>query len=682
VGVSFVTNEPAPPNLFSGSRKAEWPFMPFRLGKLGDAARAVEKSATNRFLILCFVVLAMLSLLWLWKPLGIWPAAIVVLVTIVLAPAYGLALDIFLAVFQQFAYAGPSDFHLLHGITWSAITVRLAFMMRFSNLHYVVRSPTAMLLSVFVLLVIFYNALPFHSPYYWLDVGLVCSLIVIVAAVVVPGLLPSYLPRLIVVAIFAGVLLTIVFDAAYVYVPLPGLSPLTLHLELPPHYLRLAGLHTNPLASSKFIVVCCCMLAAALARMDPQQTRAGVIATWTVFAITALALVATESKSTIFAFLVSFLIVNLFAFRIETITLRSAIWAAAVGGLFVVTLVLWAVVIAPPVKHYAARAWLEEVDLKRIDVRELAGLPPSAIEGLTAPANPAHAEIGTLPIGAASQHAGTPSEPAGVPISASVGSPPGSTDAHAEPAGAPPSAPASSGSKSSNTSLEPTRAPPVAAGTDPQPGALGVLRKFALEFRIGRSYRISAPIRDPDNPLSTLVIGEETGVPRDCVLCTGQRDLLWAAGRDVIEEHWLIGIGFGAWKRLLGEKLGFPFDHPHFGLLEVWGEFGIVGLAMYLTLIVFLLRRAGAAIRANVEGFDKWFLVGSSMAMLALLFNELFDDTKFFSLSPHSIWVWPLLALQEGFLQRPLTWNTPARLASHLSNRFKYRTAPIFGNGS
>ena len=612
--------------------------MPFRLGRLRGAAAVVIGSTVGRLLALCLVVVALLSLSALWEPLGIWPATIAVLVTILLAPAYGVALDIFLAVFQQFAYLGPVDFHLLHGIVWSAAAVRLAVMVRRRDLHHIIRSPTTIMLILFACLASFHNALPPHSPYYWLDVGFVCSLTVIVAAVAIPDLLPQYLPRLIVFAIFAGALLSIGFDAVYEYAPLPGLSPLTTHLPLPAYYLRLAGLHTNPLATGKFILVPCCLLAVSLIWPDQHHTHFKSIVTWALFAIVALALVATESKSTILAFLLSLLVMTFIASRVEMLMLKSLVSAVTVSLLFLAIIVLWSVVIAPPLKHYGATAWLEAVNLSRTDVHELAESPPGAsliIGRSEAPAKPA--DVASTPANSHSQaQVSTSAQP--------------SAGSHSEPG-------------SSASEPDSSRLPPADAGP---------LNRLLSEFRVGKSVRIQAPIRDLDNPLSTLVEGEETGIARNCgVFCTGQRDLLWKAGLETIKKHWLIGIGFGGWKKVLGDELGFPFDHPHLGLIEVWGEFGMLGLAMYLTLIAFLVKRARDAISTKVGGFGKWFLVGSSMAALAFLANELFDATKFFSMSPHAIWIWSLLALQERFLQKPATRTILARLVSCVLGRFK-----------
>jgi O-antigen ligase len=361
-------------------------------------------------------------------------------------------------------------------------------------------------------------------------------------------------------------------------------------------------LHANPLASGKFILVLGCMLAAGLIRTDREQTRFRNVATWSLFVIVAFALIATESKSTILAFLISLLVMTLVTFRTETITVRSAISAAKVGIAFLAAIVLWALVLAPPIKHHAATAWLgssniaQRADLNELrpDLNELAGLPRDFRPSKT-----------RLPV---------PAEPA----------------------------------------------------------TSGLLSQFLSEFRVGKSYRLQARTEDLDSPLKSR-LWDQTETERHCgVSCTGQRDLLWNAGLKVLREHWLMGIGFGGWKRVLNEKLGFPFDHPHLGLVEVWGEFGILGLAMYLTLVLFLIVRARHAIQAKAAGFEKWFLIGTSMAALALLSNELFDTSKFFSVSPHAIWIWALLALQERYLRQPLTWSASVRWLSFLADKIKH----------
>ncbi|HXM34150.1 MAG TPA: O-antigen ligase family protein, partial [Pyrinomonadaceae bacterium] len=382
-------------------------------------------------------------------------------------------------------------------------------------------------------------------------------------------------------------------------IPLPELSPHA--MSLPPDRLRLAGLHANPLASAKFILVIACMLAACLIVPDQGRSRLRTVTTWSLLAIFALALAATESKSSILAFLISLLVITFAAYRVETITFRKLLQISMVGFVFVATVLVWTLVLAAPVKRYAATAWLDSDynTASRLDLNELAGPKP--------------------------------------PPSTNLSAPPRSTD---------------------------------------------LVERFKSELRIGQSFRLQAKTGDLDNPLKSQ-LSQETATQRDCgLMCTGQRDLLWKAGLEVIKEHWLAGIGFGAWKRVLDQKLGFPFDHPHNGFMEVWGEFGIVGAAMYLSLIVFLVRRARSAIRTQAIGFEKWFLVGSSMAGLAFLANELFDTTKFFSMSPHAIWIWSLLALQERYLRQPLTWSAPSRFISFLSGKIKYQpaAAPFAGS--
>jgi O-antigen ligase len=183
---------------------------------------------------------------------------------------------------------------------------------------------------------------------------------------------------------------------------------------------------------------------------------------------------------------------------------------------------------------------------------------------------------------------------------------------------------------------------------------------FSQELRIGQSSQLRAEgvTGDLADPFKSTPKGE-TWVNRECgIACTGQRDLLWTAGWETIKDHWLWGIGYGSWKKALFDKLSFPFDSPHSGFLELWGEFGVAGALMYIALALFIAVRARDAALFPVNGEQKPFIVACSLFAISILAAELFEGTKFFAMSPHAIWIWTLLALQERFLneaQGPLS---------------------------
>jgi hypothetical protein len=103
--------------------------------------------------------------------------------------------------------------------------------------------------------------------------------------------------------------------------------------------------------------------------------------------------------------------------------------------------------------------------------------------------------------------------------------------------------------------------------------------RILKELRLNESYRMTKK-------------GDMTKyVQRHGWTTTGQRDLLWSAGIDVALEHWLWGIGPHEWPSETQARIGFPSDSPHNAAIEVLGSFGILGMLLYLTIIVLIIRR-------------------------------------------------------------------------------------------
>jgi len=65
-----------------------------------------------------------------------------------------------------------------------------------------------------------------------------------------------------------------------------------------------------------------------------------------------------------------------------------------------------------------------------------------------------------------------------------------------------------------------------------------------------------------------------------------------------------------------------------------------------LSLALLIIRRARAAVIVNAPPF----VVGCSLYAISILVTELFEPAKFFAISPHAIWIWTLLALQDRTL--------------------------------
>jgi hypothetical protein len=556
--------------------------------------RHIWQNPSVRFLGLAAAVLAAMTASQFTPLLGVWPSVALVVVTTAISPAYGLGLGIFIAPIQQFVTFGPEEVHLLHGICWSFIAVRLATLCRFRDfggLNKIARSPVVMFIAFFMLLVIIHNGNSFLSRYFLLDVGFAATILLIAAAIILADKLPVHLTTIVVTAIMAAGFFSIAFDVILNYVPVPDLGPPA--SVMPPDKLRLAGLHSNPNATAKFILAMQAIVGAALIQWDAARMDRKRVWTWLLYCAVTLALVATATKSAIAAFPMA--LIGLAVLSISTnIWNPSRPWtsirligtgAAKAIGLFVLVFAVWAGVIAPVVKRHAAIEWLNSGKAgSRSDLVVLAG-PDAQISG-TAPAG--------------------------------------------------------------------------GQGRPPMP-ARNLADVFSQELRIGQSSQLRAEGVAGDDladPFKSTPKGE-TWVNRECgIACTGQRDLLWRAGWETIRDNWLWGIGYGSWKKTLFDKLRFPFDSPHSGFLELWGEFGLVGAVMYISLALFIAVRARRAALVPANGGQKPFIVACSLFAISILVAELFEGTKFFAMSPHAIWIWTLLALQERFLgeaQTPLS---------------------------
>jgi hypothetical protein len=200
-------------------------------------------------------------------------------------------------------------------------------------------------------------------------------------------------------------------------------------------------------------------------------------------------------------------------------------------------------------------------------------------------------------------------------------------------------------------------------------------RRFEDEMRIGRSFSMTvekpaakapAPAETnrkttPDKPAADGSTNSEMyrNVPgrivyskRDCGWeCTGQRDRLWGAGLAIVGEHWLIGIGPHRWMAEYQARLGFPFDTPHDALLELWGGYGLAGVALYLALLVLLVRQLVRSVALPASAPAVILVTTTALYIVAMLVAELVDPAKFLAMNPHAIWLWTFAAAAAAGLE-------------------------------
>jgi hypothetical protein len=175
-------------------------------------------------------------------------------------------------------------------------------------------------------------------------------------------------------------------------------------------------------------------------------------------------------------------------------------------------------------------------------------------------------------------------------------------------------------------------------------------RRLEEEMRIGQSYSMTIETPPANAPANSEMYRNIPGLiiysKRDCGWeCTGQRDRLWGTGLEIVRAHWLIGIGPHRWIPEYQMRLGFPFDSPHNVVLELWGGYGIVGVALYLVLLVTLTRplARSASLRLSAPTFI--LAVTTTLYIVALLIVELVDPAMFMAMNPHAIWIWTFSAV-------------------------------------
>lgn len=198
--------------------------------------------------------------------------------------------------------------------------------------------------------------------------------------------------------------------------------------------------------------------------------------------------------------------------------------------------------------------------------------------------------------------------------------------------------------------------------------AESLLSQVKRDFRLDQSYTMRLetkpqPQAPPNSEMYRTIPGKIDYVKRDCGWsCAGQRDRLWLAGIETIRHHWLFGIGPGQWPAQMQSLLGFPFDSPHNSLLELWGKFGLLGLAIWLVSIALIVRLAWTTLSSRLAGIDRLFAGGSALYLIAILITELFDPAKYLAFSPHTIWLWIFIGGLSRTVEIP-NMQDPSKLA-------------------
>lgn len=135
---------------------------------------------------------------------------------------------------------------------------------------------------------------------------------------------------------------------------------------------------------------------------------------------------------------------------------------------------------------------------------------------------------------------------------------------------------------------------------------------LVLAALLGFSAAASISVAEEDTVLSML--------GKDATL-TG-RTVLWANIAQRIEERPVFGYGYGAFWEPTGTQservrtaIGWQTPHSHNGLLDLWLDFGLVGVLAVLAAYLLAIRRAWSALRTSIEVEGVW-----AMSFLVMLF--------------------------------------------------------------
>jgi hypothetical protein len=543
-----------------------------------------DGSSVYTFLVLAGAAIVALCIPVLLPSAGIGPLTFLFVAVAVFAPLQALALEVFLFPVREFGVVLSSQMHTFHAVAVLTLAARFLASATPKGALALTRLRSPQMLLIFALLVACDNVAPIVSREYWKSVAYAGSLFIITCGLITYSSATERTARLMLGAMLAGAAFSIVFDVAYLYVPIPSLLPAD--PAIPPDQLRLGGLHANPVATSKFFLVALCFFMCRSAGVGrPLVNR---LATCVLVTIFATALIATETKATLLA-------VGIAGGALAVAVVRAKPSGAGLSGLVACGLLLaglvlfWPLALGPAVKQHSAAAWLRylyRLHIDRPDIQQLSERETSSYRVRVAFAATHSFDVPVIEVA------------------------------------------------NRNGNVE------------PDSWVERAIERVEKNFRIGQSYKLKGSTRNLKDAFEAAFIG--SGQERDCgILCTGQRDLLWDAGVQTVRSHWLMGIGFGGWKTEYVNRLGYPFDNPHFGLLNSWGEFGVAGAMLYAWLAWTLCSRAILSFTVARSRGDAWIIPWTSVSALALFMTELANASNFFAVSSLALWAWVLVGLQD-----------------------------------
>jgi O-antigen ligase len=137
-------------------------------------------------------------------------------------------------------------------------------------------------------------------------------------------------------------------------------------------------------------------------------------------------------------------------------------------------------------------------------------------------------------------------------------------------------------------------------------GQLNWKRTAMLVFTFGILFAVSGRFVALTSDLNALVSGElsttnvvafEEQTEAEAISSTLARVIAVTSSFEFIAERPLIGWGIGSWPKLTGLEY---LEYPHNSILEIWFEYGIYGLAVFM---FFVVRAAKGALLGNPFSF-------------------------------------------------------------------------------
>ena len=144
------------------------------------------------------------------------------------------------------------------------------------------------------------------------------------------------------------------------------------------------------------------------------------------------------------------------------------------------------------------------------------------------------------------------------------------------------------------------------------------------------------------------------------------RLLVWRHTLELIQDHWLRGVGIGNWELIypqyaLGEFIrpGWTFLRPHNDYLMIASELGIFGLIIFIWLFFTAIRLVVKTLLKTKDAVEGLIMVGAGMSLFAISLHASFSFPRE-RITP-SLLFWLMLGIISGISSRDRRRAEPGR---------------------